>query len=199
MTPLTNAERQALWRERQKAKVAQSNQSEQIRFENHKLRERIAELEQQVAALKDSPRYPQPRYLSELVDHYLSGKDPDDPDYPAVKDDVIHLYWFIVDAVAPLIDECRQQDPRVADDFALTLGLHPDPANGLTYRQFAEKVIEAGIDGEELEETFRRVAKPPKKALKMYKSRETPMNFGAAVMHRKVLKRLGLWHSLRNE
>jgi hypothetical protein len=203
---LTNAERQALWRERQKAKVAQLHEVDRLRFENDRLRMRIAELEQKKGTPGDPSRSMPARYLLDVFNQYLSRMqylsdmapdvDPDALDYPAVEERVSDLYWLTVSNLAPFIDECRRYHPLIAEDFALWLGLHPDPAGGLTYRQFAEKLIEAKVGKDDLSETFYYVARTAKEALEIYQADDTPMSFTAAVRHRKALKLLGLWRSV---
>jgi hypothetical protein len=203
---LTNAERQALWRERQKAKVAQLHEVDQLRFENDRLRVRIAELEQKKEAPADPSRCLPARYLLDVFNQYLSRMqylsdmapdvDPDALDYPVVEERVSDLYWLTVSNLAPFIDECRRYHPLIAEDLALWLGLHPDPAGGLTYRQFAEKLIGAKVGKDDLRETFYYVARTAKEALEIYQTDDTPMSFTAAVRHRKALKLLGLWRSV---
>ena len=202
---LSNAERQALWRERQKAKLVQSDELDRLRSENHRLRVRIAELEKKEAAA-DPSRYMPARYLLDVFNQYLSRMqylsdmapdvDPDALDYPVVEERVSDLYWLTVSNLAPFIDECRRHHPLIAEDLALWLGLHPDPAGGLTYRQFAEKLTEAKVGKDDLRETFYYVARTAKEALEIYQTDDTPMSFTAAVRHRKALKLLGLWRSV---
>src|SRR5689334_23315950 len=130
---LSNAERQALWRERQKAKLAQSHEVDRLRFENDRLRVRIAELEQKEASADPSRSMPA-RSLLNVFNQYLSRMqylsemapdvDPDAPDYPVVEERVSDLYWLTVSNIAPFIDECRHYHPLIAEDFALWLGLH---------------------------------------------------------------------------
>jgi hypothetical protein len=203
---LTNAERQALWRERQKAKVAQLHEVDRLRFENDRLRVRIAELEQKKGTPADPSRSMPARYLLDVFNQYLSRMqylsdmapdvDPDALDYPVVEERVSDLYWLTVSNLAPFIDECRHHHPLIAEDLALWLGLHPDPAGGLTYRQFAEKLIGAKVGKDDLRETFYYVARTAKEALEIYQTDDTPMSFTAAVRHRKALKLLGLWRSV---
>lgn len=120
---LTNAERQSLWRERQKMKVATSQDADRLRAENNMLRKRVAELELRAAAHSATPQYPAPRCLSDLVGRYLDSMDPEDPGYPAFKDQALKRYRLIIDAAAPFAEECRQLDPRIAQELAMTLGL----------------------------------------------------------------------------
>jgi hypothetical protein len=205
---LSNAERQALWRERQKAKLVQSDELDRLRSENHRLRVRIAELESKEASA-DPSRYMPARYLLDVFNQYLSRMqylsemapdvDPDAPDYPLIEERASDLFWLIVSNLAGFIDECRSYHPLIAEDLALWLGLHPDPAGGLTYKQFADKLIEAKVAKDDLAETFYYVARTAQEALDVYQTNDIPMNFSAAVRHRKALKLLGLWRSISNE
>jgi hypothetical protein len=200
MPPLTNAERQALWRERQKQKLSQSHFEEVKRLsaESYRRGMRIAELEremkQKAEALSHVPM--PPRYLIELLAKRVDGMDLNDPDLPTVKEFVFGTYWRIVEDAAPLIDDCRDWYPTHAEDIAMWLGVRPDPVAGLTYRQFAEALVEAGIPQDELKETLRHVARSPKKALEIYMADNTRMSFGDAVRHRDLLKRLNLWRRM---